>query len=117
MNGVRLGLVMQSATADGVLTPPTVAPVLSVTADLGSITANLVWTASNKTSSPGFHYRVESKIDEGSWGVAVPETNDLFYNASDGSASGQTYYFRITPFNDAGDGPVSNTASVILPGI
>lgn len=98
------------------LTPPTVAPVLAVSADLGSITANLSWSASNKTSSPGFHYRIESKIGAGTWGVAVPETNELYYNASDGAASGDVYYFRVTPFNAAGDGPVSNTVNIVLPG-
>jgi hypothetical protein len=116
MNGVRLGLVMQSATADGVLTPPTVAPVLSVTADVGSFTAELEWSDSNKTSSAGFGYRVEVKIDAGSW-IELLTTSSQTTNNLQGGATGETYYYRVTPYNDAGDGPVSNEASVILPGI
>ena len=116
MNGVRLGLVMQSATADGVLTPPTVAPVLSVSAEFGSSFADVSWTASNKTASAGFGYRVEYQKDSTGW-FLLTETASLTASYNDGTAAGNTYYFRVTPYNDAGDGPVSNEASVILPGI
>lgn len=116
MNGVRLGLVMQSATADGVLTPPTVAPVLSVTADVGGWTAFLTWSASNKTGSAGFGYRIEVNVNSGGWSLATTTTSLTYDYVTDGTLPG-TYAFRITPYNNAGDGPVSNEASVILPGI
>jgi len=216
-----------SATGESVLTPPTVAPVLAVTADLGSTTADLAWSPSNKTSSPGFTYRadwrsprpqktvyscptgaecvtgaegkyiivyastgvsylywfntgtetepensVTSKFEvnignsntaaevatalviKAGWsnmgaGVArftstenapltaascdvgsivsetagradgwneLTQTNSTTYAASFADAGGETYYFRVTPLNDAGEGPVSNTASINLPG-
>ncbi len=104
-----------SSGGNGVLTPPTVAPVLAVTADFGSSTANAAWTASNKTSSSGFGYRFECKKDSSAW-FFISDTTSLTASFSDGTAAGNTYYFRVTPYNDAGEGPVSNEASVILPG-
>jgi hypothetical protein len=98
----------------GPLTPPTVAPVLSVTTQFGSNTASLEWTASDKTSSSGFGYEVEWKIGDGGW--AGVTTTSLSYEYTDGSASGSTYYFRVTPYNDAGEGLVSNEVSTVLPG-
>lgn len=108
------GLVHGGQVA-GPLTPPTVAPVLSVSAELGSETANLTWTASNKTGSAGFGYDIEVNINSAGWS-AVTTSTSLSYNYTAGSPAGETYAFRITPFNDAGEGPSSNTASVILPG-
>jgi hypothetical protein len=99
----------------GVLTPPSVAPVLDVLADLGSPTAELTWTASNKTSSAGFAYKVEVDIDGGGFAEIIT-TTDRLYNDTEGSSAGETYTYRITPYNDAGEGPVSNDVSVILPG-
>lgn len=104
-----------SSGGNGVLTPPTVAPLLSVTADFGASTANAGWTASNKTSSSGFGYRFEYKKDSSAW-FFISDTTSLTASFSDGTAAGNTYYFRVTPYNDAGEGPVSNEASVILPG-
>lgn len=107
---------MQSATADGVLTPPTVAPVLSVSAEFGSSTANLSWTASNKTGSAGFGYKIDFNINSSGWNLATTTTSLSYDYVTDGTIPG-TYAFRITPYNVAGDGPVSNEASVLLPGI
>jgi hypothetical protein len=104
-----------SSGGNGVLTPPTEAPVLSVTAVLGSYAANLSWSASNKTNSAGFGYRVDGKINSGSW-TELLTTSSQTTNNLQGGATGETYYYRVTPYNDAGDGPVSNTVSVILPG-
>lgn len=99
----------------GTLTPPSVAPVLVVTAELGSQTANLVWTASNKTGSAGFGYKIELNIDGAGYNqintTTVPNYNDVRTGTS-----GETYTYRVTPYNDAGEGPVSNEASVVLPG-
>ncbi len=108
------GLVI-GGQATGPLTPPTVAPVLTVTAELGSETAGLEWTASNKTSSAGFGYDVELNIDGLGWNNLGFTTN-LYFADTQSGAAGETYTYRVTPYNDAGEGPVSNEASVVLPG-
>lgn len=99
----------------GVLTPPTIAPVLIVTTELGSRIASLAWTASNKTTSPGFYYKIEVDVN-GSGYSLVGTTTDLSLNDNETTASGQTYTYRVTPYNDSGGGPSSNTAGVVLPG-
>lgn len=108
------GLVI-GGQATGPLTPPTVAPVLTVTAELGSETAGLEWTASNKTSSAGFGYDVELNIDGLGWNN-IGFTTGLSFADTRVAAAGETYTYRVTPYNDAGEGPVSNEASVVLPG-
>lgn len=111
LSGITLGTLKDS----GAETAPTVAPVLTVEAELGSETANLTWTASNKTGSVGFGYKIERNVD----GFGYSEfatTPDLFYGDLVSGAAGETYSYRVTPFNDAGEGPVSNEASVVLPG-
>lgn len=105
-------------TASGPLTPPTVAPVLIANIYFADYTARLEWTASNKTNSDGFGYRVEVSINGGSFSLVASLTaNDFAYNDQQYGATGETYTYRVTPFNAAGDGPVSNTASVIIPGV
>lgn len=106
--------ILVALVATGTLTPPTVAPVLSVDADLGSFVANLSWTASNKTSSPGFAYRVYTQRDGGGY-TAAGTTTSLTFNYDAGSTSG-LYDFQVFPFNDSGEGVGSNVASVTLPG-
>lgn len=118
MNGVFLALTLgrpSSQVGEGALTPPTVAPVLSGFAIFGSNTAELSWTTSDKIESPGFGYRVYVQKETDPEGVAGI-TTALLFNYSDLVATGETYYFRVVPYNDAGDGPSSNTVSVILPG-
>jgi hypothetical protein len=102
-------------TASGPLTPPTVAPVLIVSAASGSTTANLEWTASDKTSSAGFGYQIER--ENASVFSPVGTTTSLVFNEDIPTANGETYTYRVTPYNAAGNGPASNTASVTLPGI
>jgi hypothetical protein len=100
----------------GTLTPPTVAPVLTVDADLGSYVANLSWTASNKTSSPGFVYNL--------YGAVFPDIPVLLQTLGpstlsttfDSSEVPGLWVFYITPVNDAGEGPISNEVSITLPG-
>ena len=99
----------------GVLTPPTLAPVLTGSADFGSTTANLAWTPSNKTTSAGFAYRIDYKINSGSW-TELTQTTSASYEANFPDATSETYTFRVTPLNDAGEGPASNEASMLLPG-
>lgn len=104
------------ATANGVPQPPSVAPVLVVSADLGSYVANLEWTASNRTGSAGFAYQIWADVDGGGYSLLTsvgPGT--LSYN-HDASPTAGTYSYYIKPINDAGEGPSSNAASVVLPG-
>ena len=100
--------------SSGSLTPPTVAPVLTVDADLGSYIANLAWTSSNKTGSAGFTYNIYLSTN-GTDFVYLASTTSLTYNQDFEPDSG-TYYFEIIPANDAGEGPASNGAGVALPG-
>jgi hypothetical protein len=111
---ISLGLAL-SLEGGGALTPPTIAPVLMVTTELGSDVAALSWTASDKTTSPGFYYDVEVDIDGGGYG-SLTTTTSLTYNDTQGTAGGEIYTYRITPHNDAGGGISSNTVGVVLPG-
>ena len=97
------------------VTPPSIAPILDAQSTLGSYQASLTWTASNRTSSPGFGYKVELDIDGGGFNEIVSTTN-LFYTDTQGSAAGETYTYRVTPYNDYGEGPSSNESGVVLPG-
>lgn len=86
-----------------------------MTTELGVKTAYLTWSASNKTTSPGFYYDVEVKINSGSYS-SLTTTTSRTYNNTQGAAAGETYTYRITPHNDYGGGPSSNTFGVVLPG-
>lgn len=96
------------------LTPPTLAPVLVVTASLGSYMANLEWMASNKTGSAGFGYRIYHQKDGGGYSE-VTTTTSLNYEHDQFGLDGIHDYY-VTPYNDAGEGTVSNDASITLPG-
>jgi hypothetical protein len=100
----------------GPLTPPTVAPVLSVTTQFGSYTALLEWTASNKTTSDGFEYLVQVDISNGGWNIVAGGLTSLSYEYTDMGATGLLYKFRVFARNSAGDGPYSNEVSTVLPG-
>lgn len=119
MNGVFLSLTLgrpSSKVGEGTLTPPTVAPVLTVSADFGSYIAVLEWTASNKTDSAGFSYSAQYSSDGVNF-VEFYNGTGLTTNFSIGLGEEGLYYFKVIPLNDAGNGPDSNTASVILPGV
>lgn len=120
MNGVFLSLTLgrpSSKVGEGTLTPPTVAPVLTVSADFTSYDALLQWTTSDKTSSAGFGYNIYRFVDGAGPVLLATVGNVLFYTDSNPGASGQLYEYFVIPKNDAGEGPSSNTASVILPGV
>lgn len=111
------GLVLLGAgsSGSGTLTPPSVAPVLTASTAPGDYFAFLEWTASNKTTSAGFQYVIYLQVDADPEIIAA-YTNDLNYTYQDLAATGSTYTFRVVPENSAGEGPSSNTASVVLPG-
>ncbi len=115
-NGLVL-LGAGSSGSNGSLTPPSVAPVLTVEAEMGSTTANLSWTPSNKTGSAGFVYNVYRSIDGFVlMHIITLDASYLTYNDENSGASGELYEYYIIPKNNAGEGPSSNTASVVLPG-
>jgi hypothetical protein len=111
----RFGFGSGAGGGGSALSPPSIAPILDAQSTLGSYEASLTWTASNRTGSPGFGYKVEVDIDGGGFNEIVSTTN-LFYTDTQGSAAGETYTYRITPYNDYGEGPSSNEAGVVLPG-
>lgn len=101
----------------GTLTPPTLPPVLTVDADLGSNVANLSWTASNKTSSAGFGYAIWRQVDNASFeNIDNVGPGVLTYNDDTTGVAPNIFRYYIIPFNDAGEGPSSNTVSINLPG-
>lgn len=101
----------------GTLTPPTLAPVLTVEADLGSNVANLNWTASNKTSSTGFGYAIWRQVDNASFeNIDNVGPGVLSYNDDTTGVAPNIFRYYIIPFNAAGEGPSSNTVSINLPG-
>ena len=117
MSAFSLGLSLPFASfGAAVLSPPTVAPVLTVSAELGSVIANLEWTPSNKTGSAGFGYNIELNFNNGGWNNVGGGVTGLSFNYEDAGATGLPYEFRVIPYNDAGNGPVSNIEGVILPG-
>jgi hypothetical protein len=116
MLGSPLSISITSQPQGGVRVPqpPSVAPILEVSAEFGSYVAELNWTPSNRTSSPGFQYRIDYQKD-GAGYAPLAFTTDTFYQHDFGSSDG-TYDFIVTPENDAGEGPASNPATVVLPG-
>jgi hypothetical protein len=116
MMSLALGASLPAvAFASAGLTPPSLAPILAADVDTLPYTVNLEWTASNKTDSAGFGYVIESSRDGVSFNRDVNVTTlDYDYNVSVGDEG--AWYFKVTPYNDAGDGPSSNIANVEIPG-
>lgn len=120
MSALALGMTLPFASFGAAPpSPPTLAPVASVSSSIGSTTALVEWTASNKTFSAGFGYKVYLQINSDPEQLVYNEVGDtpLGTYYSNAGAAGETYSFRVVPFNDAGNGPTSNTASTILPGV
>jgi hypothetical protein len=101
----------------GTLTPPTLAPILTVEADLGSEIANLSWTDSNKTGTSGFGYAIWRQVSNDSW-IQIDSVgpSTLAYNDNTTGIAPNLFSYYIVPFNSAGEGPSSNTVSIYLPG-
>ncbi|SKA88822.1 hypothetical protein SAMN02745166_01491 [Prosthecobacter debontii] len=104
------------AVAPGILTPPTVQPVIqSVTGNELSKELFVTWSASNKAGSPGFIYVIETSDDAGDTWDYFGETTGLSSEMSLGSFSDGEYLIRVVPANDAGQGPGSEPEAVTLP--
>lgn len=114
MMNLALGVSLPAVAYASVgLTPPSLAPVLTAYVASGQNNIELDWTASNKTTSPGFSYLLLKGYDGMSFS---PYTTvyDLFFtdiNIADG-----TIYYKVIPVNDAGEGPSSNIVSATVPG-
>lgn len=115
---IRIGLGLGITTIPygrGATTPkpPSKAPILMVDAEALSFIANLDWTASNRTGSPGFTYDVYVNVDGGGFSF-LDTTTALTYNYDAGTTAG-AYQFKVMPKNDYGEGPQSNIVSIDLP--
>lgn len=101
--------------------PPTLAPVLIFDPEtgLGESFVNLRWTASNKVTSPGFGYRIYMDVNGNGFTELFTVSGGTLsvsgYTPSPPPA-GESYTFRITPYNDFGEGLSSNDAIIVLPG-
>lgn len=117
MMSLALGASLPAvAFASAGLTPPSLAPIL--TADVASMSyvVSLEWTASNKTDSPGFNYQLYTSRD-GVTFITDATTNALFYDYNVSVGDEGSWYFKIVPLNDAGNGPASNIATAYIPGL
>lgn len=117
MNGLVLSLHVGgsgSFIGSGELTPPTVAPVLTASVGYGQTDINLDWTASNKTTSPGFGYNIYYSGDGANFGFQE-KVSGLSYLYVTGAYEA-TFWFKVVPVNDAGEGPSSNIVSATVPG-
>jgi hypothetical protein len=115
--GTALGLPFVRKA--GPLTPPTVAPVLMVDAEPLSVMASLDWTFAGSTSSPGFGFRIYIDVNSGGFTELTTVSAATFTatHTQVPTPEGETYTFKVTAFNDAGEGPESNAAGVVLPGL
>ncbi|SKA84942.1 Fibronectin type III domain-containing protein [Prosthecobacter debontii] len=96
--------------------PPTLQPVLNlVPGDELSSIVDLSWTPSNKTGSAGFGYSVEYSDDDGATWEVYSDTTDTDEHVDLTGSGVDTYSFRVVPYNDAGEGPSSESVAIILP--
>lgn len=106
-------------SSGGVLTPPTLAPVLDVQPfDPDYQVVNMSWSPSNKTDSPGFEYLAQIRFNGGAW-TTFNSTTDTYtvYNASGDPLPPGLYEFRVIPSNDVGNGPPSNIVEMHVPSL
>jgi titin len=86
-------------------------PVLS--AEVASTTVTLTWAAPDEGSSAITNYRVYRGADGGSMSLLIELGNVLTYEDSTGTV-GETYVYQVAAVNDQGEGPRSNSVSVLL---
>lgn len=96
---------------EGGPTPPSVAPVLTVTAsEYERYMAYLNWSPSDKTDSEGFGYTVQTRFNGGGWIVMESGITDNYYiiNPANSVMPEGLYEYRIIPQNNVSTGPASN---------
>lgn len=79
--------------------------------------AALAWTFAQGTGDPatGFHCQ-RSAVTGGPYAIVATVTSATTLTCSDLTVvAGQTYFYVVTAFNSAGDGPVSNEAKATIP--
>ncbi len=98
-----------SAPATGTtLTPTTVPTAVVASATTTGSTATISWTASPTATS----YLVERSLNASSGFTSIGTTSNTTLPDT-GLAGGTTYYYRVTPVNNVGSGPVSNVVSIL----
>lgn len=105
---------------------PTQAPVITQTRAFGARVLQVTWTSVTSTSTnPVAGYRVKAgTVNSNNVAVAFVEeinpdlTSFIFHGLSPyqyHGTPGVTYTVSVLAFNEAGDGPVSDTQAVVLP--
>lgn len=102
--------ILVAAANSGTPLPPSVAPVLVAEVDFGSYDVHLSWTQSNRNAQYNL-YSSNNGVD-----FFLSETTSATFTTYSAGETPATWYFYVTPFNDSGEGPSSNTVSVNVPG-
>jgi alpha-tubulin suppressor-like RCC1 family protein len=94
-------------SAERVATPTVIAPSLAITIiDQNQI--NLSWI-DNSIDELGF--KIERKVNNGSWAVIYTVGANITSYSDTTVLYGNNYYYRVSAYNELGDGPYSNESS------
>lgn len=97
---VRAGNAGGNSAASGSATAVTIPAAVNVVASAASPTQiNLAWT--NVSGETG--YRVERSLDGSTWSTIVTRGANVISYYNTGLSADTLYWFRVTPFNAAGD--------------
>lgn len=105
----------QAEDVAGSASTPTAPQSLTANGGAGQITLNWAAPASSGGSAIT-NYKVYRGTTPGGETFLDQVGNVLSYPDT-GAASGQTYYYKVSAVNSAGEGPQSNEASATLPGV
>lgn len=88
-------------------------PTGLIASTISATQINLSWTApTSDGGSPIIGYKIERKIDTGSYSVLVPNTGNTLTTYSDmGLSFGTNYTYRVSALNAITTGPPSNEAT------
>lgn len=105
-------------TGSNVDVTPTIAPELMVESTPFLDIAELDWTFAGSTLGAGFGFRIYVDIDGGGFTELTTVSAATFSHTHTPvpDPEGETYTFKVTAFNDLGEGPDSNVVGVVLPG-